>query len=93
MEISMEKLQLGFDALAVGEETLREEEAFLEVIFSSKVSIKELKEKGYTPEFLLQIAARSDEFADNLELMESSVQEISEAVLTAPVVRGARKLF
>ena len=93
MEISMTKLQQAFDDVKVNEEAIKEEEVFMDIIFSDVVSIKELKEKGYTPEFLLSIAARSDEFVDNLEMMDSSISDLSQAVLSAPVIKGARKLF
>lgn len=94
MEISMKKLEQGFEKLAVDEANLREEEIFLDVIFSSVVSIKELKEKGYTPEILLSIAAKSDTFVDSLERMDASVMELSENILSAPAIsKGARKLF
>ena len=94
MEISMKKLEQEFERLALNEVALREEEIFLDIIFSSVVSIKSLKEKGYTPELLLSIAAKSDMFVDSLERMDASVMELSENILTAPAIsKGARKLF
>ena len=93
MEISMSKLQQAFDNVVVDEEYIRAEEIFTDVIFSDVVSIKELKEKGYTAELLLSIAARSDGLCDNLERMDTSVSDLSQAILEAPVVKGARKLF
>ena len=92
MELNMAKLQQAFDKV---EETEKEKvtECFLEVVLSDSISIKELRERGYTPETLLQVAVDSMELVDELDRLDESFKSFNDFILEAPVIRGARKLF